>query len=119
MPNPIIVEQSFTVPVAAVWNAVTEHEQMVQWYFENIPDFRPELGFATEFNVSTGERDFLHHWEITEVIPQKKISYTWNYPDYEAEGIVSFELFEQDQNSLLRLSCFGIDNFPQDIPEFT
>ena len=41
--EPIIVEQSFSKPVETVWNAITEITEMRQWYFKNIPAFKPEV----------------------------------------------------------------------------
>lgn len=45
---------------------------MKQWFFENIPAFQPEIGFEIRFNVNSGEINFLHVWNITDVIPYKK-----------------------------------------------
>ena len=117
--NPIIAEQSFNIPIEKVWNAITEVEQMRQWYFDNIPDFRPEVGFETRFNVQSNGMDFMHLWKITEVIPQKKIAYSWNYEDYDGDAWVEFELSEKLNGTELTLSCFGIESFSNDIPDFT
>lgn len=48
---PVIVEQSFNTPIEVLWNAITEIDQMRQWLFENIPAFKPEVGFETQFNI--------------------------------------------------------------------
>ena len=45
---PIIVEHSFDASAETVWRAITDVDQMRQWYFENIPDFRAEVGFRDE-----------------------------------------------------------------------
>ncbi len=44
---------------------------MRKWYFENIPAFKPEVGFETQFNVQSEERNFLHKWKVTEVQPSE------------------------------------------------
>ncbi|PLX15116.1 MAG: ATPase [Marinilabiliales bacterium] len=116
--NPIIVEQAFNLSVIKVWNAITELNQMKQWFFGNIPDFKPELGFYTEFPVQSGERTFTHLWEITEIVPQKKIVYKWRYKEYEGEGKVIFELQEQGNQTILKLTNEGLETFPEEIPEF-
>ena len=41
---PIVVEQSFTVTPETVWRAITKPNLMRLWYFEQIEDFRPEVG---------------------------------------------------------------------------
>lgn len=39
---PIVVEQAFNVSKETVWKAITEHDQMIQWFFDNIPEFSRE-----------------------------------------------------------------------------
>ena len=116
--QPIIVEQSFNVSIKTVWNAITEIDQMRQWFFNNIEDFKPEVGFKTQFNVQSEERNFLHLWEITEVDPFKKIVYNWRYGDYPGNSFVHFELFEQNIKTLLRVTSVVTEEFPDNIPEF-
>jgi uncharacterized protein YndB with AHSA1/START domain len=116
--NPIVAEQSFSTSAEIVWNAITHIEQMRQWYFENIPDFRPEVGFEVRFNVKSGERNFLHIWKVTEVIPLKKIAYSWNFEEYPGEALTTFELREKGPKTILTLKSYVIKNFPANIPEF-
>ena len=75
--EPIVVEQIFNASANTVWNAITGIDQMRRWYFENIPSFKPEVGFETQFKVETGEIVFTHLWKITEAIPNKMILYNW------------------------------------------
>lgn len=63
---------------------------MRQWYFENIPSFKAEIGFKTQFNVISEGRSFLHMWEITEVVPLKKIASSWKFKEYAGEGLVAY-----------------------------
>jgi uncharacterized protein YndB with AHSA1/START domain len=116
--EPIIVEQTFNAPVDAVWNAITEIDRMRQWYFENIPAFKPEVGFETQFNVQSQDRNFLHLWKVTEVEPGRMITYNWKYEDYPGDSFVTFELFQQNNLTKLRLSVEILEDFPEDIPEF-
>ena len=117
--EPIIVEQYFEKTMNVVWKAITELDQMTKWFFENIPDFKPEVGFKTQFNVQSGERNFLHLWEIIDVDQGKKIVYDWRYQEYPGIGKVTFELMEKDGQTILKLINEGLESFPKDIPEFT
>ncbi len=117
--KPIVVEQNFAVSPESLWRAITEHPQMVQWFFENIPAFKPEPGFQTEFLVSTGERDFHHLWTITESIPGSKLVYDWRYQGLPGIGKVTFEIFSVGEGALLRVTNEGLETFPREIPEFT
>ncbi|MBN1650330.1 MAG: SRPBCC domain-containing protein [Bacteroidales bacterium] len=116
--NPIIVEQHFAISVKEVWSAITELEQMRLWFFESIPSFEPVLGFQTKFKVQSESRTFTHIWKIVEVEPYKKIKYDWCYAEYQGKGLVTFELYEKGEQTMLRLTNEGLQTFPQHIPEF-
>ena len=117
--TPIIVEQIFSVPPDAVWQAITNPELMQQWYFEPIEDFRPEVGFQTEFDIEVNGRIFRHKWKVTEVTPGTNITYTWEYEGFPGLGTTEWMLSETDEGTKLVLTSTGIESFSQDIPEFT
>lgn len=116
--EPIIIEQTFNTSIDAVWKAITDIDQMRQWFFDNIPSFKPEVGFETQFDVQSGERTFRHMWKVTEVVPLKLIKINWNYEGYQGDSDVLFELSEQDNKAKLRLTDLVLEDFSQDIPEF-
>jgi uncharacterized protein YndB with AHSA1/START domain len=115
----VIVKQNFKVSIETLWSVITEHNQMIEWFFENIPEFKPSVGFKTQFLVENEDRKFTHLWEIIEVIPNQKIVYNWKYEEYEGEGLVFFELLEHEKGSSIILTNKWIGDFPQDIPEFS
>ncbi|PHQ56091.1 MAG: ATPase [Lutibacter sp.] len=114
----IIVEQTFNVSLSILWNAITNIEDMRKWFFENIKDFKPEIGFKTQFNVQSNDRNFLHLWHIVEVEPLKRIVYNWKYDKYAGNSFVYFELFEHKKGSMLRVTTEITESFATDIPEF-
>jgi len=116
--QPIVVSQVFNSSVDNVWKAITELHQMRQWFFENIPEFKAEVSFKTQFNVASEERNFLHLWEILEVTPQQQIVYSWKYKEYKGAALVSFELTKTDSRTLLTLTNKVLEDFPENIPEF-
>ena len=115
---PVVVEQIYNNSVSEVWEAITRVDQMRHWFFNNIPEFKPQVGFKTEFNVQSAGRDFMHQWQVTEVIPWEMITYSWKYDGYAGDSFVSFELFEKDNAVLLKLSHHVIEDFAEGIPEF-
>ena len=117
--EPIVVEQTFNATIDTVWKAITQVDLMRQWYFDNIPSFRSEVGFETQFNVHSEGRDFLHMWRVTEVVPGKKIVYDWRFAESAGDASVAFELIKQDNLTSLRLTCTIRESFPEGIPEFT
>ena len=116
--EPIIIEQTFNTSIDAVWKTIKDIDQMRKWYFENIPSFKPEVGFETRFNVQTQDRDFMHLWKVTEVVPLKKLAYNWKYESISGDSFVNFELFEENKMTKLILTHQVLEDFPDDIPEF-
>jgi len=116
--DPIAVEQSFEVELDRLWEAITELDQMRQWFFENIEAFESKEGFETRFIVKNEGRTFPHLWKITEVDPFKKIVYNWKYGGYAGNSLVTFELSNRVKGSHLKLTHLITESFPQDIPEF-
>lgn len=114
----IIVEETFNADIKAVWNALTEIEEMRKWYFENIPAFKPEVGFKTQFSVKSEERNFLHKWKVTEAEPIKKIKYTWEFEEYHGKSSTTFELCPEGDLVKLILTVDVLEDFPEGIPEF-
>jgi uncharacterized protein YndB with AHSA1/START domain len=119
--DPIIVSLEVEAPLEAVWQAITNVKEMRQWFFENMPNFKPKVGFTTAFNVQSTTQSFYHMWEVTEVILHKKITYSWQYKEY-PEGI-SFSTFHiekvSNSSSKLTVICTGLDTFPANVPEFS
>ena len=116
--KPVIVEQTFKTSIETVWRAITEIDQMHQWFFDNIPAFKPEVGFETQFDVQSQGRIFRHLWKITEVIPNNKITYNWKYKGYPGDSFVRFELFKENNLTKIKLTTKIIESFPDEIPEF-
>ena len=116
----VIVEETLNVDRLTVWKAITELNQMQKWFFENLPSFKPDVGFETQFNVSSDDRDFMHLWKITEVVLYKKLVCNWKYENIPGNSYVTFELVEEDKNSTkIIVTSEGLESFPIDIPEFT
>jgi uncharacterized protein YndB with AHSA1/START domain len=115
--DPIIIERTYNAPIEKVWEALTDKEQMRQWYF-NIPDFKPEVGFEFEF-IGKGKEgeEFLHKCKITEVIPNTKLSHSWRYDGYEGDSFVTFELSADGEKTHIKLIHKGLETLPQ-IPAF-
>ncbi len=118
MNSNVTVEHFFPLMAQGMWNAITNHRQMRQWFFKEIPDFKPEVGFETSFVVDAGERKFDHQWKVDEVIPLKKMVLDWSYGGYTGNSKVTFLLESKGVGTYLTLMHEGVDSFPQDIPEF-
>lgn len=109
--EPLIVERTLNAPASKIWSALTDINQMKQWYFQ-LPDFKAEVGFTFEFSGGDETKTFLHRCVVTEVIPGKKLAHTWTYPDYPGSSVVAWELFEQGDETLVRITHTGLETFP-------
>lgn len=116
--DPIVVKESFKKDLETVWDAITETERMRKWFFEDIPEFKPVVGFEVEFDVKTGDKIFTHQWTITRVIPKKIIEYNWRYGDYFGDSFVTFELKKKNSSTILKLTHLTTEDFPANVPEF-
>ena len=108
----VVLERTFNAPVSRVWKALTDVNQMRQWYFD-LKEFKPQVGFEFGFVVLHEGNTYDHRCKITEVIPQEKIAYTWRYHGHEGNSLVTFELFAEGDNTRLKLTHTGLDTFPK------
>jgi len=115
----IICEQEFDSTVLRLWRAITDVEEMRQWFFDSIPDFKAEVGFETRFMVDAGERQFMHEWKIIEVQYLKLIKYQWTYEDYNGIGFVTFQISVDNERIMLKVISEGLDTFRPKVPEFS
>ncbi len=114
----IVLERLFQSPTSKVWKALTDKTEMKKWYF-HLAEFKPELGFQFQFTGGPSKDvQYLHLCEVTEVIPEKKLTYSWRYDGYEGISYVTFELIPQGDDTLLKLSHRGLETFPQNNPDF-
>lgn len=114
--NPIVVEVVYHVPVKKVWRAITDKKQMKEWYFD-VSDFKPAPGFEFQFNGGTEKKAYVHLCKIVEVIPEKKLSYTWRFQGFSGNSLLTFELFGKDENTRIKVTHEGLETFPPD-PDF-
>lgn len=116
--EPFVIERTFNAPLKKVWKAITDKNEMKQWYFD-LAEFRPEVGFEFRFEGGPPERTYVHICKITEVIAEKKLSYTWDYEGYEGSSKVSFELFSEGADKTrVKLTHEGLESFPASNPDF-
>lgn len=110
--EPVVVERTLNAPVAKVWEALTDVDQMRQWYFD-LKEFKSEVGFEFEFVVEHERNRYHHLCKVTEAIPQKKIAYTWRYKGEPGDSLVTIELSPEGEKTRLKLTHTGIDTFPK------
>ena len=114
--EPLVVERTFDAPVAVVWKALTDKDDIKQWSFE-LQEFAPVVGFEFQFDVEHEGFKYCHRCKVTEAIPNKRLAYTWRYEGYAGDSLVTFELFAQGKKTRLTLTHEGLETFPR-LPAF-
>ena len=117
MNEPVIKEVMLNASASRVWKAITDKDEMKQWYFD-IAEFKPEPGFEFSFigEGKEGEK-YLHLCKIKDVIPEKKISYSWQYDGYPGISYVTFELFSEGEKTKLILTHKNLESFGTENPD--
>jgi uncharacterized protein YndB with AHSA1/START domain len=108
----VVLERTLNAPVARVWKALTDVDQMRQWYFD-LKEFKPEVGFEFEFVVEHEGNSYHHLCRVTEAITQKRIAYMWRYKGEPGDSLVTFELAPDGDKTRLKLTHSGIETFPK------
>ena len=114
---PIVIEDTFEAPISKVWKAISDKDEMKLWYFD-LKEFKPEVGFKFDFTGGPDDGEqYLHLCEITQVEPEKKLTYSWRYDGYEGNSFVTFELFPKGTSTMVRLTHRGLETFPKSNPD--
>ena len=108
----VVVERTLNAPIARVWKALTDANQMRQWYFD-LREFKPQVGFEFEFVVEHEGNRYHHLCQVTDVVPQKKIAYSWRYKGEPGDSLVTFELFDEGNKTRVKVTHTGIETFPK------
>lgn len=114
--KPVVIEKTFNASVDRVWSAITDKDKMKAWYFA-LDEFKPQVGFEFQFEGGKEEKCYLHLCKITEVVPGKKLQYSWKYDGYPGNSLVTFELFEAGDRTRLKLTHTGLGTFPASNPD--
>jgi uncharacterized protein YndB with AHSA1/START domain len=109
--EPLVIERTYSAPVEVVWKAITNPDDMKRWYFALV-NFKPEVGCEFSFVVAHEGVTYDHRCKVTEVIPLRKIAYTWRYEGQPGDSLVTWELFPEGGGTRLRLTHEGLETFP-------
>ncbi len=116
--QPLIVERTLDAPIQSVWAALTDVNQMKQWYFD-VDGFKPEVGFEFSFKgCGPKGEEYIHLCRVTKAVPESVIAYTWRYDKYPGSSEVTFELTADGNNTKLKLTHAGLETFTTENPDF-
>ena len=110
------IKHSFFFPhsVEIVWDYLTKPELLSQWLMEN--DIQPIIGHQFRFRAKPApaiEFDGIVYCEILELVPHKKLSYSWkcNPTDngHKINTVVMWTLAPKDNGTELNLHQTGFN----------
>lgn len=113
--EPLLLEEEFDAPIELVWRAITEKELLSKWYFD-VSDFKPEVGHKFHFEGGAEDKRYMHLCEVIEVIPGKKLKYSWTYEGHTGVSFVTFQLSTNGNTTKLKLIHEGLETFTN--PDF-
>jgi len=87
----LITEHVYSVEIKRAWRALTNTEEMRIWYFPQVEDFKPIVGF--EFVFADDGSPYQKSWRVTHVEDGRVLSHTWDYKFFPGSSLVTFELW--------------------------
>ncbi|MCC6070794.1 SRPBCC domain-containing protein [Massilia sp. GCM10020059] len=95
----VVVERDFPYPAEKLWRALTQPHLIEAWLMKS--DFLPVEGHRFHFRADWGAVDC----RVTEVEPNKTLSYTW--AAHGLDSVVTWTLEPSDQGTNLRMEQSG------------
>jgi uncharacterized protein YndB with AHSA1/START domain len=110
--EPFVIERTYNAPIEKVWRAITDRDQMKQWYFD-LQNFKLEVGNEFSFVGTDNDcKDWVHLCRVTEIIPNKKFAHTWRYEGFDGDTTVIWELFAEGAFTRVKLTHSGLETLP-------
>lgn len=117
MKEQVQIRMQFEVSTDILWKAVTDKDEMKEWYFK-VEEFVPEVGFEFQFWGESETRKYLHFCKITEAIDGKRICYSWEYDGISGSTLLCFDISAISEKSCeLILTHKGFETFPAEMNE--
>jgi uncharacterized protein YndB with AHSA1/START domain len=104
-------EITISAPATTVWEYLTSSVKIAGWFLPN--DFEPKVGKRFTLNCEDHHESVV--CEVKEVLPPKKLAYTFRTAAMQFETLVTFTLQELGQRTKLTLVHSGWDRLkPED-----
>ncbi|GAB3899572.1 SRPBCC domain-containing protein [Larkinella knui] len=111
----LIKEFIYKAPPEKLWQALTQVDQMKEWYFPQLQKFEPVVGYPFQFEDD--HQAYQKEWIVTNVIEGKTLAHSWAYKGYSGRSEVLFDLVEVENGTKLSVTQTGLESFP-DHPHF-
>jgi uncharacterized protein YndB with AHSA1/START domain len=98
-------------PAAKVWEHITDSKKIAGWFHPN--NFEARVGAAFTIECCTAE-DGQVSGEVKEIIPRKKLVYSFRSKMIKVETLVTITLAQEGKSTRLTLVHSGWDALPPD-----
>jgi uncharacterized protein YndB with AHSA1/START domain len=106
--DPVIKEITIDASLSKVWKALTEKEQIAKWLMPS-NDFELRVGATFNMLGTSKGVEYPHVCTIKEIVPEKKLSYTWAVKNKLGDTLVTYELENRNGKTKLTLTHSGWD----------
>lgn len=98
--NSLSLVKTYKAPVETLWKVITEREHLKQWYFDFAEDWQLKIGQQFDWTAEDNEcHQWVHRGIMLEIIPNKKLSHSWEYVGFSGTSVVTWELHPIDENN--------------------
>lgn len=88
-----IIKRVYQAPVDLVWEVITKREHLKNWYFDFTEDWKLSIGAVFEWEAGdTESKLWLHRGEMLDIVDQKLLKHSWEYPGYSGYSVLSWNL---------------------------
>lgn len=101
-------EKHYDHPIAKVWEAISQAEEISAWFIK--ADFMAEVGYRYTFTAPEEQNCTQITGVVKEASPYTLV-YTWTVQNTSVETVVRWDLEEVDGKTLLKLEHSGISNY--------
>ena len=117
-PEPLVVERVFDAPVERVWDALTNKEEIDQWFMA-IDDFKPREDYEFTLVAEHENKRHIHLCRVTEVVERERLSYSFRFKGTSGVTYVTWELFREGSRTRLRLTHRGLETIAHAGPDYS
>lgn len=118
IPDTIERDILINAPADSVWRAVTEPEQITQWFCDAAElDLRPGGEGTFFFDTKARTKPTIANLRVVTVEPPRAFAFRWSYPEGEEPRednsmLVEFTLTPEGDNTRLRVTETGLHHLP-------
>ena len=112
------IQKTINIKTSAenVFKAITDEKELQKWWVD-VPKLEQKVGGTLEFkflkeNSKRLQKDYVVKGKVLEIIPNKKLVYTWNPVDEPelAGSVVTWSLQEDSDQTKVSVVHSGLDN---------